>query len=43
MTFIEGREETVIDYVLEDRMTWERTERLEVEGKIDSDHKSLTI
>lgn len=43
MTFIGGRGETVIDYVLGDRMAWERTERLEVGGKIDSDHRSLTI
>lgn len=43
VTFIGGRGETVIDYVLGDRMAWERKGRLEVGGKIDSDHCSLTV
>lgn len=43
VTFIGGREEMVIDYVLGDRMAWKRTERLEVGGEIDSDHCPVTI
>lgn len=43
VTYIRGREETVIDYVLRDRTAWEKVERLEVEGKIDSDHRSLMV
>lgn len=35
VTFIGGRGETVIDYVLEDRTAWERIGSLEVGGEIN--------
>lgn len=43
MTFIEGRRETVIDYVLRDKEAWERIGRLKVGREIDSDHRTLTV
>lgn len=43
VTFIGGRKEMVINYVLEDRMAWKRIERLEVGGEIDSNHCYVTI
>ncbi|XP_011858234.1 PREDICTED: golgin subfamily A member 6-like protein 22, partial [Vollenhovia emeryi] len=43
MTFTGGRGETVIDYVIGDRGAWERIERLEVGGEMDSDHQSITV
>lgn len=39
VTFIGGRGETIIDYVLRDRTARGRIERLEVEGEIDLDHR----
>lgn len=33
VTFIRGRVETVIDYVLGDRTVWERIEKLEIGGR----------
>lgn len=43
MTFIGGKGETVIDYVLRDRTAWERIGRLEIGGEIYFDHSSLTV
>lgn len=43
VTFIGERGESVIDYVLGDRSAWERVERLEVGGEINSDHRSVTV
>lgn len=43
MTFTGGKGGSIINYVIGDRMAWENVERLEVEGKIDSDHQSISI
>lgn len=41
-TYIRERKESVIDYVLGDRRTREKIERIEVETKVDSDHQLVT-
>ncbi|XP_077255544.1 uncharacterized protein LOC143893719 [Temnothorax americanus] len=41
-TYTGGRGESVIDYVLGDRRTRERVERVVVEEKVDSDHQPVT-
>ncbi|XP_024867350.1 uncharacterized protein LOC112451550, partial [Temnothorax curvispinosus] len=41
-TYTGGRGESVIDYVLGDRRTREKVERVVVEEKVDSDHQPVT-
>lgn len=38
-TFTEGREESVIDYVLRNKQTRKRMRRMRVEGRVDSDRQ----
>ncbi|EZA50989.1 hypothetical protein X777_10537 [Ooceraea biroi] len=43
MTFMGGRGEMVIDYIIGDRKAWERVVRMEVGGEVDSDHQSVSV
>jgi len=38
-----GRGEWVVNYVLEDRQTWDRIERIEVKDRIDLDHFPIEV
>lgn len=41
ITFTEGREKTVMDYVLTDRRAWEKIEKMEV-GDEETNHQSVS-
>lgn len=43
MTFTGWRGESIIVYVIGNRMTWERIEKLEAGEEIESDHQSVTV
>lgn len=42
-TYTGGRDNTMIDYVVGDEEVRERIRKLEVEGRVDSDHHPLVV
>lgn len=42
-TYVGGKGETVIDYVIRGKEVREKIERMEVGARIDSDHQPITV
>jgi len=43
LTYIGGREESVVDYVLVNQKTWDKIEKMKIGNRTESDHQPLEI
>jgi len=43
LTYIRGRGESVVEYVLVNQKAWNKIEKMKIENRVESDHQSLEI